>query len=140
MWVGLREAKPCSTLKTPNKGEPLPPLCLKEQEEEAVTTSQPDLQSWERGLLTRAVALDQGAEPLPEQLSPSSEEQVYKPPSLPPLLPLNLLLVPPTGHTQQKAGGQGSPPEEVHSDQPPQTQSRAEKGGWGRLEEEKKVK
>lgn len=43
--------------ETMNKGEPLPPLCLKEQEEEAVTPSLlllQDLLWWERGLLTRA--------------------------------------------------------------------------------------
>lgn len=58
---GAKGSKMVQHPETTNKREPLPPLSLKKQEEEAVTTSQQDL-FWERGLLTRAVALDPGAE------------------------------------------------------------------------------
>lgn len=88
----------------------------------------------------KSCGLDQGAEPLPKQLTPISEEQGYKRPGLPPLLPLSLLLVSPTGQTQQKARRQGSPCDVVHSNEPPETQSRAEKGRGGSLEEESKIK
>lgn len=84
---------------------------------------------WKRNHLTRAVALGQGAEPLPKQPSTRNEKQGCKYPNLPALLPNNLLVVPPTGQTQQETRGPGSPSDEVHRDQPPETHSRAEKGG-----------
>lgn len=112
--------------QTTNKAEPLPPLRLKEQEEEAVTASA-TAAGTRAGAVGekppgRGVTLDQGAKPLPKQLSPSSEEQgcksqIYVPPASQPS---------PSGQTQQKARGQGRPNNEMHGDPPLETQGRAE--------------
>lgn len=76
--LGAKGASMMQHPQTTYKAEPLPPLRLKEQEEEAVTASATAAGTRagavEEKPPDRGVALDQGAKPLPKQVSPSSEE------------------------------------------------------------------
>lgn len=86
MWAGLRETQWCSPQRLLATGSCYHLWAWRSKRRKLLKHMSKDPLLWKRNHLTRAVALGQGAEPLPKQPSPRNEKQgcKYPQPACPP--------------------------------------------------------